>query len=90
MGWESSDVIRFDLGPSFIVKRGQPNLKVLKTYLLLVLEVCNMKPTYRKSWARNLLMWSDLALGPSFKETLVSCLSGGYKFASVPRCARSS
>ena len=26
-----------------------------------------MKPTYRKSWAGNLLMWSDLALGPSFK-----------------------
>ena len=23
-----------------------------------------MKPTYRKSWARNLLMWSDLTLGP--------------------------
>ena len=26
-----------------------------------------MKPTYRKSWARNLLMWTDLTLGPSFK-----------------------
>ena len=26
-----------------------------------------MKPTYRKSWAANLLMWSDLTLGPSFK-----------------------
>ena len=26
-----------------------------------------MKPTYRKSWASNLLMWSDLTLGPSFK-----------------------
>ena len=26
-----------------------------------------MKPTYRKSWAGNLLMWSGLALGPSFK-----------------------
>ena len=23
-----------------------------------------MKPTYRKSWAKNLLMWSDLTLGP--------------------------
>ena len=23
-----------------------------------------MKPTYRKSWAGNLLMWSDLTLGP--------------------------
>ena len=26
-----------------------------------------MKPTSRKSWAGNLLMWSDLTLGPSFK-----------------------
>ena len=26
-----------------------------------------MKPTYRKSWAGNLLMWSHLALDPSFK-----------------------
>ena len=26
-----------------------------------------MKATYRKSWARNLLVWSDLTLGPSFK-----------------------
>ena len=53
------------LGPSIMVKLGQPNLKVLITYLLLVLEVFNVKPTYRKSWARN-LMWSDLTLGPSF------------------------
>ena len=26
-----------------------------------------MKPTYRRSWAGNLLMFSDLTLGPSFK-----------------------
>ena len=26
-----------------------------------------MKPTYRRSWALNLLMFSDLNLGPSFK-----------------------
>ena len=48
-------------------KRGQPNLKVLITHLLLVLEVWDGKPTYRKSWAGNLLVWSDLTLGPSFK-----------------------
>ena len=29
-----------------------------------------MKPTYRKSWAVNLPMWSDVALGPSFKVKL--------------------
>ena len=49
-----------------------------------------MKPTSRKSWAGNLLMWSDLTLAPSRSNNgslaLVSCLSGGYKFASVLRC----
>ena len=39
MGCESFDVVGFDLGPSFKVKRGEPNLKVLITRLLLVLEV---------------------------------------------------
>ena len=43
------------------------NLKVLITRLLLVLEVWDGKPTYRKSWAGNLLVWSDLTLDPSFK-----------------------
>ena len=46
------------LDPSFKVKRVQPILKMLTTLLLLVLEVCNVKPTYRKSWAGNVLMKS--------------------------------
>ena len=41
-----------------------------------------MKPTSRKSWAGNLLMWSDLTLDPSFKvirghpnlKVLIICL----------------
>ena len=37
------------------------------TRLLLVLEVGDGKPAYRKSWAGSLLMWLDLTLGPSFK-----------------------
>ena len=37
------------------------------TRLLLLLEVWDGKPTYRKSWAGNLLVWSDLTLDPSFK-----------------------
>ena len=44
------------LDTSFKVKQGYPNLKVLIARLFLVLEVCNVKPTYRKSLARNLLM----------------------------------
>ena len=55
------------LGPSFKVKRGQPNLKVLITRLLLVLDAWDGKPAYIKSWAGNLLVWSDLTLGPSLK-----------------------
>ena len=39
-----------------------PYLKVLITCLLLVLEVCDGKPTYRKSWTENLLVWSDFFL----------------------------
>ena len=45
----------------------QPNLKVLITRLLLVLEVWDGKPTYMKSWTWNLVVLSDLTLGPSFK-----------------------
>ena len=37
MGWESFDVVRF--GPLLKVKQGYPNLKVLITHLLLVLDV---------------------------------------------------
>ena len=52
------------LDPSFKVKRGYPNLKVLITRLLMVIEVWDGKPTYRKSWAGILLVWSDLTFGP--------------------------
>ena len=34
------------------------------TRLLLVLEVWDGKPSYRKSWAGNILVSSDLTLGP--------------------------
>ena len=67
MGWESMVWSDLTLDPSFKVKRGHPNLKVLITHLLLVIGVCIVKPTSRKSWAGNLLMWSDLTLSPSSK-----------------------
>ena len=38
------------LDPSFKVKPGWPNLKMLITHLLLVVQVLDGKPTYRKSW----------------------------------------
>ena len=45
--------------------------------LLFVLGVCNVNLTYRKSWAENLLMRSDLTLDPSFK------VKGGYPNLTV-------
>ena len=37
---------------------------MLITHLLLVLEVCNVKPTYRKSWAGKLFGVVRFDLGP--------------------------
>ena len=67
MNLESSGVVGFDLGYPL---QGQTRIAKVKSAhgsLILVLEVWDGKPTYRKSWAGNLLMWSDLTLGPSFK-----------------------
>ena len=44
------------LSPSNI-QQERPNLKVLITRLLLILEVWDGKPTYRKPWAGNVLVW---------------------------------
>ena len=68
MGWESVDVVRFDLVP---LLQGQTRIaKVHITRLLLVLEVWDGKPTYRNSFAGILLVLSDLTLDPSFKVSL--------------------
>ena len=66
MGWESFGVVGFDLGP---LLQGQTRIAKLSliTRLLLVLEVWDVKPTCRKSCAGNLLVWTDLTLGLSFK-----------------------
>ena len=67
MGWESVNMVRFDLGTLLQGQMRIAKLKMLIIRLLLVLEVLNGKPTYRKSWAGNLLVWSDLTWDPSFK-----------------------
>ena len=64
MGWESLDVVIFDFEPLLQGQTKTVKLKVLISRLLLILKVCNVKPTYRKSWAGNLLMLSGLTLGP--------------------------
>ena len=63
-------MVKFDLEPALEGQMRTGNLKVLITCLLLIIEVCNVKPTYRKSWVGNLLMWSHLTFDPSFKVRL--------------------
>ena len=60
-------MVSFDLGPLLQGQMKIAKLKVLITRVLLVLEVWDGKPTYRKSWAGILVVWSDLTLDPSFK-----------------------
>ena len=67
MGWESSGVVRFVLGS---LVQGHTRLAKLKSaYNSLIIgpRVLGWYTTYRKSSAGNLLVWSDLTLGPSFK-----------------------
>ena len=49
MGWESSGVVRFDLGPLLQGQTRIAKLKMLITRLLLVVQVWDGKPSYRIS-----------------------------------------
>ena len=52
---------------------------MLITCLLLVLEVCDGKATYRKSWAGNLLVWMDLTHGPFLQgQARIAKLKSAY------------
>ena len=43
-----------------------------------------MKTTYRKSWAGNLLMWSDLSLDPLLQgQTTIAKLKSAYNLLIV-------
>ena len=67
MGWESSGVVRFDLGP---ILQGQTSIAKLKSAynsLIICPRGLDGIPPYRKPWAVNLLVWSDLTLDLSFK-----------------------
>ena len=44
--------------------------------LFVFLEVCSVTPTYRKSWAKNLLIWSD------FFFKVKRCYNGFGEFSS--------
>ena len=60
-------MIQFDLGP---LLQGQMRIaKDKSAYNSLIIGPGGLQcePTYRKSWAENLLMWLNLTLGPLFK-----------------------
>ena len=78
MGWESFAVVGFDLRPLLPGQMKIAKLKVLITRVLLVLEVWDGKPTYRKSWAGNFFVWSDLTLDP--------LLQGQTRIAKLKKC----
>ena len=63
--------------PSLKVKLGSSVVKQPITLLILVLEVSNVKATYRKSCPVNLLMRSNLTFDPSFKVKLGSSIFKG-------------
>ena len=67
MGWESFDVVRFDLGPLLQGRTRIAKPKSAYNSFIIGRTGSDGKPTYRKSWAWNLLMWSALTLDLSFK-----------------------
>ena len=67
MDQESNEVVRLALR---LLLEGQMRVTKLKSAYNspnVAHRFLDMKPTYWKSWTGNLLMWSDLALGPSFQ-----------------------
>ena len=67
MGRESFGVVRFNFGPLLQGQTQIANLKIAYNSLIIGRRaVWDSKPTYRISWDGNLLVWSDLTLGPLF------------------------
>ena len=67
MCYESFGVVIFDLPPLLQGQMGSLTFDVDFSRLLLVLEVWDVHPTYRKSCAASLLEWLFLTSDPSFK-----------------------
>ena len=67
MGWESSGVVGFDLGPLVQGQKSIAKLKSAYNSLIIGPRGLGCIPTYRKSCAGNLLVWSHLTLAPPFK-----------------------
>ena len=72
MGWESFDVITFDLEPLLQGKMRTSKLKSAYNLLIIRPRGFNVKPTYRKTWTGNLLVWSDLTSRSNEDSQLIS------------------
>ena len=98
MGWESSDVVRFDLGPLLQVQTRIAKLKRTYNSLIIGPRILQCETNLRKSCAGNLLMWSYLTLGPSFKvkrgqptiKVLITLLFMGLQVCNVKPTDRKS
>ena len=79
MGWESSDVVRFDLGP---LLQGQTRIAKLKSaynLLIIVPRVLGREMDLLEIMGGSLLMSSDLTLGPIFQgRTRIAQLESAY------------
>ena len=67
MGWESSGAVRFDLGPLLQGQTGIAKLKSAYNLLIIGPRGLQCETSLYEIMGWNLLMWSDLTLGPSFK-----------------------
>ena len=67
MSWESFGLVGFDLRPLIQGQTRIARLKSAYNWLIIGPRGWDGKPTYRKSWAWNLVVWSELILGPSFQ-----------------------
>ena len=67
MAWESFGVVGCDLGPLIQGQRRIAKPKSAYNSLIIGPRGLGWQPTYRKSWAGDLFVWSDLTLDPSFK-----------------------
>ena len=91
MGWESFDVVRFDFGSLLQGQTGKTKLKIAYNSLIIGPRVLQCETNLKeiKGWESFDVARFDrgpLFQGQTIVQTLVSCLSGGHKFASVLRC----
>ena len=76
-------MVRFDLGPLLQGRTRIPKLRSAYSFLL-VLEVCHVKPTYRKSWAGNLFDVVRFDLGPLLQgQTTIAKLKSAYNLLII-------